>query len=193
MDIEVLTGLQAIRRRPRLHLGDLDAPGLATALVAQAVCHAMDAALDGRCRRLVLDVHADGATIAYDATLPLGMDGDLPEALAFFEALYACHARKHHVEVGDALCTLGLATLTACCAELTMRSGDGQRGLTAAWRHGDRVGWRWAGPATGTEIRFRLDRALLPRLGPVEPARLDVVAWRAAAPELTVVLQHAPS
>jgi len=120
-DIGVISGMEAIRRRPHLYLGDLTSPDLNTKLFMQSLCHAVDDVIDNKCSQISMLIGEEKGVVSYNSGMPLKPDSssdDQPAAFMFLSVLSACHNRKKHTEVGSEFCELGLAVLNAMCAEL---------------------------------------------------------------------------
>lgn len=117
--IAVLDGVESIRRRTAMYVGDLEAPDLTTRLLMQALCHALDCAVDGRCTEITIEVAGRGARVRYDAALPLART---PAGLIAAEVMLmlpaACSSMKKNLRVGDKYCSLGMAVLTAVTREM---------------------------------------------------------------------------
>ena len=108
--IELLDGVESIRRRAAMYVGRLDSPHLTTRLLMQALCHALDCAVDGHCTDISIEVAERSARVRYDAALPLART---PQGMIAAEVMLtlpaACSSMKKNLRVGDKYCSLGMA------------------------------------------------------------------------------------
>lgn len=129
--IEVLDGVESIRRRTVMYVGRLDSPDLTTRLLMQALCHALDCAVDGRCTEITIEAAERSARVRYDAALPLART---PQGVIAAEVLLtlpaACSSMKKHLRVGDKYCSLGIAVLTAVTREMLVEIVEGESSCT---------------------------------------------------------------
>ncbi|MCA9097235.1 MAG: DNA topoisomerase IV subunit B, partial [Planctomycetaceae bacterium] len=60
-DIEILEGLEAVRRRPSMYIGGVDSRGLHH-LIWEIIDNSVDEHLAGHCDQILLQLHKDGAS-----------------------------------------------------------------------------------------------------------------------------------
>jgi DNA gyrase/topoisomerase IV subunit B len=121
-DIVVLEGVDAIRCRPGLYLGVLEREDLFDNLIFEALCHAIDEAIDDSCKYINIEIDRAGiVSIQYDACMSLEIQNSgKPKADDYFTKLYACHNLKKHIEVGSKYCQHGLYLFHAVCSEFSV-------------------------------------------------------------------------
>jgi DNA gyrase/topoisomerase IV subunit B len=148
--IEALEGLEAVRHRPGLYLGDLMSPSLPARLMAQAMCHAVDEAVGGRKIRVSLEgTTSTRACVSYNAGMPLDIDRATRSyvALVFLVLHAGCSNRKKHIDVGSSFCELGLAVMNACCSQVSLEVSHKERSASFEFARGVLVSHKEPVPA----------------------------------------------
>lgn len=159
--IQILSSIEAIRKRPGMYAGDLTASTLPNELAKQVLCHALDEAASGRCTRLWAHLRPDYIMVKYDAPMSFEMLGDKTKAEVMLTEIGACHNLKENMAVGDDYCTLGLAVLTAFCASMTVLTGGGQDHRAFLFYRGSPEYVMCPYPIDGTSIGINLDPDIL--------------------------------
>ena len=92
-DIEVLEGLEPVRRRPGMYIGGTDERALHH-LVAEVLDNAMDEAVAGHARRIEVDLHDDGSVTVVDngRGIPVDMHPKFPKTSALEVILTTLHS-----------------------------------------------------------------------------------------------------
>lgn len=166
-NIEVLTGLEGVRRRPAMFVGSPEAPELPSHLMLEALCLAIDEIIDGACTVVTIGVMDErSAWVEYDAGMSLGPTmptGDIPAAEAFLTVFKACHNLKKHIVVGDRHCQMGLAVLNAFSEELIATTCCAGKRAVLRFTEGRMAPYHieLTDSADRTRIAFKLDRTLI--------------------------------
>ncbi|MCB9564413.1 MAG: hypothetical protein H6709_13440 [Kofleriaceae bacterium] len=196
-EIEVLAGLEAVRSRPALYVGDVAAPGALHQLVEAVLCAAFDEALGGTCQRIDVTVGDDGAVEVRDdgGGLPVEVHptAGLPVCEVLLTHLLACRAMRRDPRAADRFCGGGIAVTNALSAWLEVEIERGGRRYVQRYERGVAQGPLADAGATsghGTRLRFRPDPEIF-GTARVDLARLDntLDEIRRLAPRTAVVLR----
>ncbi len=180
-DIEILRGLETVRRRPELYVGrPLEDRLLANHLLQEALCLAIDDSVIGACRKVQITLGANGSAEIEDDGPGWSLERDASgkmRAELYMTALFACRAAKADPQVGRKVCRVGLAVLNALSewCVLTIRQG-GVEWQQQYVQGAATTAFEPIGSATshGTHLSFRLDASLLPQR---EFAVDELVTW----------------
>ncbi|NEO84838.1 MAG: hypothetical protein F6J87_11375 [Spirulina sp. SIO3F2] len=118
-DIEVLEGLEPIRRRAQTYVGDLSRTESPSDLILTSLCHAIDEAMERNCKYITVTIRGTEVCTVYDVAMPLEVHPPTGQTVAetLLSVLRACHNMKKNFEVGSMYCKLGLAVLNALSSE----------------------------------------------------------------------------
>ena len=159
-DIEVLQGLEPIRRRPSLYLGgELTDPLTINKLIKEAICHA----LDEKCSKLHIHIQSNEVSIEYDAGMPLKMRDGICGAEVIMTKLHACKNFKKDQEIGKQYCSIGMAIVNALSEVLSLKTASRGKIGKQHYQRGEPTApfqiENWEG-SDFTKITFTPDREL---------------------------------
>ena len=192
-DIEILEGLEPVRRRPGMYVGGTDQRALRH-LLAELIDNAMDEAIAGHASRIEIGLHDDGSASVKDngRGIPVDLHPKYEDVSALQVILTTLHSGgkfgdKVYATSGG-LHGVGLSVVNALSEELTVEVARDKR----LWRQSYARGLPTcpledAGPVTnrrGTLVRFHPDPQIFGkdvRFGPVplfEMARTRAYLYR---------------
>ncbi|HXS40741.1 MAG TPA: DNA topoisomerase IV subunit B [Stellaceae bacterium] len=165
-DIEVLEGLEPVRRRPGMYIGGTDERALHH-LVAEVLDNAMDEAVAGHASRIELELHADGNVVVRDngRGIPVDPHPKFPKTSALEVILTMLHSGGKFG--GDAYKTsgglhgVGVSVVNALSDKLTVEVARDRKLYTQEYSRGKpKTKLKEAGATQnkrGTAIRFHPD------------------------------------
>jgi DNA gyrase subunit B len=164
--IEVLTAIEAIRKRPSLYVGPLEDPALFNRLIQESLCIAADEALCGYCTRVRVEVRRDGSVTVRDNGRGLPMTRDAsgrPLAEKLLTQVFACREHKEG-RAAAACCQTGLVAVNALSEWLLVKNFREGACWSQAFQCGEPLGpfrHEPSGAQSGVELSYRPDTSLL--------------------------------
>jgi DNA gyrase subunit B len=162
-DIQVLEGLQAVRKRPGMYIGSTGSSGLHH-LVYEVVDNAIDEALAGRCDEIDVTLHPDGSVSVRDngAGIPVEpIPGNKDRRPALEVVLTVLHAGGKFggsgYQVSGGLHGVGVSVVNALSSTLEVEVHQKGSIWTAVFERGKIVQKTSKGKSTkrtGTTVRF---------------------------------------
>jgi len=165
--IQVLEGLQAVRKRPAMYIGSLDERGLHH-LVHEVVDNSIDEAMVGFCKNIQVSINGDGSvTVADDGRgIPVEVHSKygLPAAELVMSRMHAGAKFEHKLyRVSGGLHGIGLSVVNGLSEWLEARIRRDGKEWKIRFERGEKVeDLQPIGPAdgTGTVITFKPDRQI---------------------------------
>ncbi|MCS6971365.1 MAG: DNA gyrase subunit B [Planctomycetes bacterium] len=163
--IEILEGLEAVRRRPGMYIGNPEGQGLYQ-LVWEVVDNAIDEALAGYCTEVTVTIHGDGALSVTDngRGIPVEEHPEMPGKSALEVALTVLHAggkfKSGVYKKSGGLHGVGVSCVNAVSEWLVVDVHRGGRHYRMRFARGEPQGPLTVvgdSAARGTTVRFKPD------------------------------------
>ncbi|MCB9826453.1 MAG: DNA topoisomerase (ATP-hydrolyzing) subunit B [Planctomycetes bacterium] len=166
-DIQVLEGLEAVRKRPGMYIGDTTSRGMHH-LVYEIVDNAIDEAMAGYCNLIVVRITADGGVVVLDdgRGIPTGMNvkAGLPGLTVAFTKLHAGGKfKKGAYQVSGGLHGVGASVVNALSERCEVEVYQNGHVYFQAFARGEILGpmeTRGTTDRTGTKVFFKPDHQI---------------------------------
>jgi len=180
-DIEVLEGLEPVRRRPGMYIGSTDEKGMHH-LFAEVLDNAMDEAVEGHATRIEVELEADGFLTVTDngRGVPVDPHPKFKKKSALEVIMTTLHAggkfNSKVYETSGGLHGVGVSVANALSESMEVEVARGQKLYRQTYTRGTPDGPLKSLGAVknrrGTRVRFRPDPKIFGKGAAFKPARL---------------------